>query len=184
MVQPSGTVALLFTDIESSMRLWSADTSAMAASLEAHDALLEAGIEAADGYIFTRAGDSYAAAFATVDEAIAVAERCQRDLDGLEWPGPTLRVRMGLHVGEVQTRDGDYFGPAVNLAARVCDAGHGGQILVTAEVAALGSQSDRAASLGVFHLRGSAGPVELLLTGCAFEVATAAAAPASAAATA
>ena len=158
---PSGTVALLFTDIESSMALWTADAEAMAASLEAHDRIMLEHIESAGGYVFTRAGDSFSAAFASVRDAVAVAQRCQQRLDRTDWPGPELRVRMGVHVGDVQVRDGDYFGPAVNLAARVADTGHGGQVVVTSDVLAASGSVGPTVSLGAFRLKGSTDRVEL-----------------------
>lgn len=158
---PVGTVALLFTDIESSMRLWSADSTSMAASLEEHDRVLLEQIESAGGYVFTRAGDSFSAAFASGRDAVAAAERCQRRLASVAWPGPELRVRMGLHMGEVQVRDGDYFGPTVNLAARVAHAGHGGQIVVTSALLADAGRVGPVRSLGSYRLRGLSELVEL-----------------------
>lgn len=159
--QPSGTVTLLFTDIESSMVLWGADADSMAASLEAHDSLLNDEMGASGGYVFTRAGDSFAVAFADPGTAVAAAQRCQRRLAGLIWPGPALRVRMGLHRGEVQLRDGDYFGPTVNLASRIADAGHGGQIVASGEVVAAAGTLGTTMSLGTHTVRGSSEALEL-----------------------
>lgn len=158
---PSGTVALLFTDIESSMMLWTADPASMAASLEAHDRVMTEQIESGGGYVFTRAGDSFSAAFTNARDAVAVAQRCQLRLAAVEWPGPELRVRMGLHVGEVQSRDGDYFGPTVNIAARVADTGHGGQIVATADVLEAAGPVADARPLGVFRLKSSPDAIEL-----------------------
>ncbi len=158
---PSGTLTLLFTDIESSMRLWSADADAMSASLEAHDRLMIEQIEAGGGYVFARTGDSLGVAFDSARDAIAVAQLCQRRLARTPWPGPELKVRMGLHTGEVQVRDDDYVGPAVNLAGRVVDAGHGGQIVATAHVLAVAGPAEVTAELGLYLLRGSDEPTTL-----------------------
>ena len=130
-VRPSGTVTFLFTDVEGSTRLWAADSDAMSASLQVHDRILRWAIESFGGYVFTTAGDSFAAAFARASDAVAAAAQAQRELAGAAWgSGPALRVRMGMHTGEAEGRGGDYYGPAVNRAARVSAAGHGGQILM------------------------------------------------------
>jgi predicted ATPase/DNA-binding SARP family transcriptional activator len=130
-VTPSGTVTFLFTDVEGSTRQWAADRGAMSASLAVHDALLRDILESCGGYVFSTAGDSFAAAFTRASDAVRAAGEAQAALAGAVWPGPALRVRMGLHVGEAEERAGDYFGPAVNTAARVAAAGHGGQVLLT-----------------------------------------------------
>jgi len=73
---------------------------------------------------FTTAGDSFAVAFSRASDAVAAAEAAQAALAEVSWPGPALRVRMGLHLGESEERGGDYFGPVVNLTARLEAAGH------------------------------------------------------------
>lgn len=161
---PSGTVTFLFTDVEGSTRLWSADTEAMSASLGVHDTILRDAIEAHKGYVFTTAGDSFAAAFHRPSDALRAASAAQAGLAEVAWPGPVLRVRMGIHLGETEERGGDYFGPVVNLTARVEAAGHGGQVLMTETVrsaAAVGSVVD----LGVHRLRDVAEPVRLFQLG-------------------
>lgn len=161
---PSGTVTFLFTDVEGSTRLWSADTKAMSASLVVHDEILRTVIEANGGYVFTTAGDSFASAFGRAADALRAASEVQGRLEGAVWPGPALRVRMGLHLGEAEERGGDYFGPVVNTAARVEAAGHGGQVLLTEAVrlaAAVGGVTD----LGVHELRDVAEPVRLFQLG-------------------
>jgi len=124
-------VTFLFTDIEGSTRSWTADRTGTAASLEIHDRILRGAIESAGGYIFSIGGDGFAAAFGRASDAIAAVDRVQTQLTNAVWPGPVLRVRMGVHLGEADERDDDYFGPVVNTAARVAAAGHGGQVLVT-----------------------------------------------------
>jgi class 3 adenylate cyclase len=132
--RPSGTVTFLFTDVEGSTRLWATDKDAMSASLLVHDAILRGAIEGSGGYVFTTAGDSFAAAFGRASDAVRAATESQRALTDAVWPGPALKVRMGLHLGEAEERGGDYFGPVVNTAARVEAAGHGGQVLITEPV--------------------------------------------------
>ncbi|MDW3212972.1 MAG: adenylate/guanylate cyclase domain-containing protein [Ilumatobacteraceae bacterium] len=131
---PSGVVAFLFTDVEGSTGLWATDAEAMAASLRVHDDVVRTGIEQRGGYVFTTAGDAFCAAFQRASDAVGAAEQIQEALDAAPWPGPSLRVRMGVHLGEAEERAGDYFGPTVNTAARVEAAGHGGQVLITDSV--------------------------------------------------
>lgn len=104
---PSGTVTFLFTDVEGSTKLWAADKDAMSASLLVHDAILRAAIEGNGGYVFTTAGDSFAAVFARASEAVRAATESQRALTDASWTGPVLRVRMGLHLGEAEERGGE-----------------------------------------------------------------------------
>ena len=130
-VVPSGTVTFLFTDVEGSTRLWAADSDAMSASLRIHDDIVRSSIESLGGYVFSTAGDSFAAAFSLASKAVEATAELQAALANAVWPGPELRVRAGLHLGEAEQRGGDYFGPAVNTAARVSGAGHGGQTLLT-----------------------------------------------------
>lgn len=157
---PEGTVTLLFTDVVGSTVLWDTDPVAMSASLRAHDDLLRAEIDTGGGYIFATAGDGFGVAFGSTSAAIRAALAMQRRLGEARWPGPTLAVRMGLHTGDPEVRDGDYFGPDVNLAARVCAAANGGQILLT-EPSREGAAITDASDLGVQHLRGIREPVRV-----------------------
>ena len=163
---PSGTVTFLFTDVEGSTRLWAADREAMSASLLVHDAILRGAIEGNGGYVFTTAGDSFAAAFGRASDAVRAAVESQRALRGAAWPGPVLKVRMGVHLGEAEERGGDYFGPVVNTAARVEAAGHGGQVLITEAVRLAASVvPEDATDLGVHGLRDVAEPLRLFQLG-------------------
>jgi class 3 adenylate cyclase len=135
---PSGTVTFLFTDIEGSTGLWESAPEAMRAALARHDAILRSAIAQHGGYVFATGGDGFAAAFARAGDALRAAHDAQVSLTTEGWPGPArLRVRMGLHTGEVQERGGDYFGPAVNRAARLMAAAHGGQVLASGVTARL-----------------------------------------------
>ena len=129
---PTGTVTLLFTDIEGSTRLWEAHAGAMRTALARHDALLRQCIDDHDGYVFKTGGDAFCATFHTAPEALAAALDAQRALQRESWPeGMQLRVRMALHSGAVELRDGDYFGGPLNRVARLLAAAHGGQTLAS-----------------------------------------------------
>ena len=129
---PRGTVTLLFTDVEGSTRLWEAHPAAMRAALARHDALLRHCIDDRDGHVFKTGGDAFCAAFHTASDALAAALDAQRALLREPWPeGARLRVRMALHAGAVELRDGDYFGAPLNRVARLLATGHGGQTLLS-----------------------------------------------------
>jgi len=128
----SGTVTFLFTDIEGSTRLWETRADAMRVALARHDTLLERAINAGDGQIFKRGGDSFCAVFRRASDALIAALAAQRALCAEPWPaGATIRVRMALHSGAAQLRDGDYFGAPLNRVARLMAAAHGGQTLLS-----------------------------------------------------
>jgi predicted ATPase/class 3 adenylate cyclase len=135
---PSGTVTLLFTDIQGSTRLWEAEPETMAAALRRHDEILRSAIEGAGGFVFKTVGDAFCAAFSTAPAALDAALDAQKALGGQAWPtSRPVRVRMGLHTGVCEERDADYFGPVVNRAARLEAAAHGGQVLVSGATAEL-----------------------------------------------
>lgn len=140
---PSGTVTFLFTDIEGSTRLWESVPEAMARAVKLHDDALRQAVERCGGYVFTTAGDSFAVAFDRADAAVEAAAAAQQGLADAAWPdGVVLPVRMGIHTGEAHERDGDYFGPTVNRAARIMSAGHGGQVLLSAVTAEMAGVDD------------------------------------------
>ncbi|MDX2379218.1 MAG: adenylate/guanylate cyclase domain-containing protein, partial [Acidimicrobiia bacterium] len=143
-----GTHTFLFTDIESSTPRWQADQAGMASALAAHDATLTALVEANDGRVFKHTGDGMCAVFESARTAMSAAVAAQ---DALELP-----VRMGLHTGEADERDGDFFGPTLNRCARIMDAGHGGQILCSAATWELisGVGDIEGLDLGEHRLRG------------------------------
>ncbi len=135
---PTGTVTFLFTDIEGSTQLWEQQPAAMRDALARHDQLMRQAIQSHAGYVFKTVGDAFYAAFSTAPDALGAALDAQRALlanlapVGAAMPSPVpIRVRMALHTGAAEERDGDYFGPAVNRIARLVSAGHGGQILVS-----------------------------------------------------
>ena len=129
---PTGTVTFLFTDLESSTRLWQDYPEPMKDALAHHDEILRDAIAAQDGYVVKMTGDGVHAAFGTAQNAILAALAAQRALVVEPWTGiDAFRVRMGLHTGAAEFRDGDYYGTAVNKAARLMSAAHGGQVLVS-----------------------------------------------------
>ncbi len=132
-----GTVAFLFSDIEGSTRRWLADTEAMQAAVALHDEIVRDVMRRYGGYIFSTAGDSFAVAFPEVSHATAAATEAQRALAQGSWEEVGgLSVRMGVHAGTAQARAGDYFGPELSRTARIMDAAHGGQVLISAAAAA------------------------------------------------
>jgi predicted ATPase/class 3 adenylate cyclase len=131
-------VTFLLTDVEGSTGAWEAHPDAMARAMARHDAIVRSAIESFGGYVFSTAGDAFAAAFARAPDAVEAALAMQRSLHTEPWPSPvSLRVRIGLHTGEAVERDGDYFGPTVNRTARIMAAGHGGQVLASGATARL-----------------------------------------------
>ena len=124
----------LFTDIEGSTRLWEQQTEAMSVAVARHDALLRAVVIAHDGVVVKMSGDGIHAAFVDVHQALMAAVAIQRRLHDESKQGLTLSVRCGLHAGSAESRDGDYYGTAVNRAARLCNAANGGQIIFSSAV--------------------------------------------------
>jgi predicted ATPase/class 3 adenylate cyclase len=132
------TLTFLFTDLMGSTRLWERFSDAMKPALARHDAILRAAVEGSNGQVVKTTGDGLMAIFSSVAGAVTACVTAQRGLMEEPW-GETgaLRVRMGLHSGEAETRVGDYFGPTVIRAARIMAVGHGGQVLLSAATAAL-----------------------------------------------
>ena len=138
MSHPTGRVTFLFSDIEGSTERWERDSQAMSAALERHDRLMRQAIEAHGGHVFKVMGDAFCAAFATAPNALAAAVHAQRALAAADFSSVNgLRVRMALHTGEAQEREGDYLGASVNRVARLLAIGHGGQVLVSGTTADL-----------------------------------------------
>ncbi|MDX1612670.1 MAG: tetratricopeptide repeat protein [Candidatus Promineifilaceae bacterium] len=131
---PTGTLTFLFTDIEGSTRLWQEQPQGMQAALARHDQFLKETVAAHQGQVVKTTGDGMLAVFMVADDAVRAALSAQRDLEAESWgkEQPRLRVRMALHSGAAELRDGDYYGNTVNRAARLVAAGHGGQILISA----------------------------------------------------
>ena len=137
MPLPTGTITFLFTDVEGSTRLWEESPVAMKTALARHDAIVRHALESHDGYIFATGGDAFSAAFQSVSDALDAALSAQRMLQAEPWRGVDIRVRMAIHTGEPEERDGDYFGPTLNRAARILSTAVGSEVLVSNSVAAL-----------------------------------------------
>jgi predicted ATPase/class 3 adenylate cyclase len=136
---PTGIVTCLFTDIEGSTRLEiELGTGPYRDIRERHRVLLRAAFTAHDGYEQGTEGDSFFVIFGSADRAVAAAADAQRGLARETWPdGVTVRVRMGLHTGEVESTGTDVIGLAINRAARIAAAAHGGQVLISDATRAL-----------------------------------------------
>ena len=131
-------MTLLFTDVEGSTRLWDSEREAMAQALRRHDEIVREAIEQAGGYVFKTVGDAFCAAFSAARAGLDAALSAQQELAAQSWPtSRPIVARMGLHAGVCEERDGDYFGPAVNRAARLLAVASGGQVLVSGAAAEL-----------------------------------------------
>jgi predicted ATPase/class 3 adenylate cyclase len=135
---PSGTVTFLFTDVEGSTRLWEEHPDAMHDVMARHDEIVRGAIESHGGHVVKTTGDGFHAAFATARDAIDAALAAEQALTN-EPPtqNVVVKVRMGVHTGEARVRDGDYYGSALNRAARLMAVGHGGQIVCSQATADL-----------------------------------------------
>jgi predicted ATPase/class 3 adenylate cyclase len=131
-------VVFLFTDIEGSTRLWEQQPERMRAALAAHDALARDAVAAHGGRLVKTTGDGLHAVFADALHGLAAVLALQRAIaEPAATAGLPLAVRCGLHAsdGGDQARDNDYYGRAVNRAARIMAVAHGGQVLLSAAVA-------------------------------------------------
>ena len=142
----------LLTDIAGSTRLWEEHAEAMGAALAIHDARLRSAITSSGGVVVKTMGDGMLAVFDRPADALDAAILAQRALRDTTWgeTGP-LRVRMALHTGTAESREGDFFGQALNRDARILAIGHGGQILLSA-MAALLAREGRAAGVELLDL--------------------------------
>jgi predicted ATPase/class 3 adenylate cyclase len=159
---PSGTVTLLFSDIEGSTRLLKRSGDAYAGLLAEHRRVLREAFEQYGGYVLDSEGDAFFVAFSSANDAASAAAEAQRALAEHEWPGEhEIRVRMGLHTGEPRPVDGRYVGLDVHHAARVMAAGHGGQVLVSESTRALLDERIRVRDLGSHRLKDLSGTQRL-----------------------
>ncbi len=138
---PTGTVTFLFTDIEGSTKLWEQYPEEMKSALAKHDSILKDAIKSNHGHIIKTTGDGVHAVFEKAIDSINATIQTQLNLSLSFISHPSslsLKVRMGIHTGEAELRDGDYYGTTLNRAARIMSIGHGGQVLLsetTAQVA-------------------------------------------------
>jgi predicted ATPase/class 3 adenylate cyclase len=164
---PAGTITLLFTDIEGSTRLLHAlGPAGYERVLDAHREILLAAIGAHAGHEVSVEGDAVYAVFARATDGAAAALAAQAGLTAHRWPeGLPVRVRMGLHTGSPELSDGEYLGIDVHRAARIADAAHGGQILVSETtrdlLAAVPPTGASLVDLGEHHLKDMPAPERL-----------------------
>ena len=139
MPSTSGVVTFFFTDIESSTRLWELDAERMRLALARHDEIARDAVTGHRGTIVKTTGDGVHAVFDDPLDAVGAALALQLALADAASPAQhvALAVRCGIHMGVGERRDNDYYGQAVNRAARIMSAAHGGQVLVSEPVAAL-----------------------------------------------
>jgi class 3 adenylate cyclase/catechol 2,3-dioxygenase-like lactoylglutathione lyase family enzyme len=138
MALPTGTVTFLFSDVEGSTQLARELGDHYGEALAEHLRLLRTEFAEQGAEEIDTQGDSLFVAFRRAKDAVRAAAAAQRALAAHGWPeGSELRVRMGLHTGEATVTDDRYLGVAVHHAARVCAAGHGGQVLLSQSTAAV-----------------------------------------------
>jgi predicted ATPase/class 3 adenylate cyclase/Tfp pilus assembly protein PilF len=129
---PTGTVTFLFTEIEAGGALWDAQPVAMASAADRHNVLIRCAVEQNSGSVFKTVADGFCAVFSKASDGLAAALDAQLALALELWPEhAAIKVKMALHTGASEPRDGDYFGPPLNRVARLLSAGHGGQVLIT-----------------------------------------------------
>ena len=145
---PSGTLTLLFSDIEGSTALLLRLGEAWGDALSTHRALLRSAWAAHGGAEMGTEGDSFFVVFESAHDAVRAAVAAQQAVHVQSWPqGVTLRVRMGLHTGEPKRHEDGYVGEDVHRAARIGATAHGGQIVVSATTARLVRDLEHAAAI-------------------------------------
>ncbi len=174
---PTGTVTFLFTDIEGSTALWEQAPVAMRSLLAWHDRVLRSAIESSGGHVVKTTGDGVYAVFGAAKDALAACLQAQRKLQAPATDATSgaaqapdrsiaIKVRMGLHSGAAELRDGDYFGASLNRAARIMSAAYGGQVLLSSTTAELvrGDLPDEVTlrEMGEHRLKGVPSPERLL----------------------
>jgi DNA-binding NarL/FixJ family response regulator/class 3 adenylate cyclase len=155
---PTGTVTFVFTDVEDSTGLVLELGEAYPQVISAHRRLVRAAVEEHRGHEVDSRGDEFFLAFAYPQDAVETALAIQREHEAYPWPdGRAVRVRIGIHTGHPRIEEGDYVGIDVHHVARLCAAGHGGQVLLSnATVAVLDDVPVQ--DLGEHELRGLQGP--------------------------
>ena len=152
------TLTFLMTDIQGSTRLWEDFPESMPLAVRRHEEIIDASISAAGGTLVKSKGegDSTFSFFENATAAVRAAFAAQTEIRNESWPaGIEIRVRMGIHTGEVEAREGDFFGPTLSRCARIREVGHGGQIVLSGATRTLiaSSPSMNLHDLGVHRLR-------------------------------
>ena len=137
---PTGVVTFLLTDIVDSTALWEKHLGAMAEALREHDTLVARTVHAHDGVLMKSKGegDSTLSVFQRATDAVHAALALRSALAAAPWPaGIAVQVRVALHTGEAFEREGDYFGPALNRAARLRSLAGGDAVVLSESTASL-----------------------------------------------
>src|SRR6266700_1545240 len=130
-----GVVTFVFTDVQGSTRMWEESPKAMAQALGQHDEIIDEAVEAHGGVSVKPRGegDSRFLVFSDAGDALRAIAQIQAGLASAEWATPTpIRIRAALHTGTADLQLGDYYGTAVNRAARLRAIAHGGQTIMSA----------------------------------------------------
>jgi class 3 adenylate cyclase len=159
---PTGTVTLLFTDIEGSTRLLDELGDRYQDVFAEHQRALRSAFQGRGGLEVSTHGDAFFYAFERATDAVAAAVKGQQALAGGQ-----VKVRMGIHTGEPTAAAGDYLGPDVNRAARIMSAAHGGQVLVSQATRELLDSTFELRDLGEHQLKDLSGPIRLFQLGTA-----------------
>jgi predicted ATPase/class 3 adenylate cyclase len=130
--EPTVFATFMFTDIEASTRRWEHDAAAMSAALAHHDEVVRTTVLVHEGTLLKHTGDGVLAMFDRAADALAAAVSLQRAMSGEQF-----RIRIGIHAGAAEHRDGDYFGPTLNRAARIMTLARGGHVIASSAVATL-----------------------------------------------
>lgn len=163
---PTGKITFLFTDIEGSTPLWEHYPEEMAIAFRRQETIMRETMAQHEGYAYKMIGDAFQVAFQEPLAALKAAVAAQHALTREAWGKiGTLRLRMGLHTGEVEERSDDYVGPLINRVARIMSAGHGGQILLSKTTADLVHDTlppgMQLRPLGMHHLKGLIEPEQI-----------------------
>src|SRR2546423_2194872 len=160
---PHGTVTLVFTDVEGSTQLVQRLGDDYAHVLDDHRRLFHEAVEREGGIVIDARGDEFFVVFEDAGPATEALVAAQQAFAEHDWPsGVELRVRMGLHTGEPTVRDHTYFGLDVHRAARICQAGSGGQILLSERTSHSLDSGHELADLGEHQLPGIDKPERLV----------------------
>jgi class 3 adenylate cyclase len=162
---PTGRVTLLMADVEGSSQLLAELGDEYPKVIAAARRIIRAAVRRSGGLEVDARADEFFAAFARAEAALEAATAIHREMAAAEWPdGRPVRVRIGLHTGRPTLTAAGYVGIAVNTVARICAAGHGGQVLVSrSTLAALADEAVvETRSLGSHRLRGIPDAQELL----------------------
>jgi class 3 adenylate cyclase/WD40 repeat protein/tRNA A-37 threonylcarbamoyl transferase component Bud32 len=165
---PAGVVTFCLSDIEGSTAMWNAEPTAMAVALVRHDELVADCMAAHRGRLIGSMGegDSTVSVFHSAPDAVAAALDATRALAAEPWPaGLHIRARFGVHTGEAERRGANYFGPAINLAARLRAQADGGQVFLSSVTADLVARhlppGCSLVDLGPHRLAGVAAPEQI-----------------------